>query len=106
MGWTAKASGTAMPRPWTGPSLWSPARHPNSHVGQDAVLLAGPSPASWASPMGRLLAPGERKPAHRNSGNGGNGSPQTLSVFFFFGGGVRRPVARVARSEEHTSELQ
>ena len=32
----------------------------------------------------------------RCGGNGGNGSPQTLSVFVFFGEGVRRTVAGVA----------
>src|ERR1035437_9098216 len=35
-------------------------------------------------------------PTHKDTGNVGNGSPQTLSVFLFFWGGVRRPVAFVA----------
>jgi hypothetical protein len=36
------------------------------------------------------------KPPHTRSGNAGNGSLQTLSVFLFFGRGLLRPVALVA----------
>ena len=45
---------------------------------------------------GGLWPRAERKLAHRESGNGGNGSSQTLSVFCFLGGGPWRPVAFVA----------
>ena len=38
----------------------------------------------------------DSKPAHGEEGNGGNGPPQTLSVFFLFREGAGRPVARVA----------
>jgi len=38
------------------------------------------------------------KPARGKSGNDGNRSPQTLPVFFVFLGGLRRPVAGVARA--------
>jgi hypothetical protein len=44
----------------------------------------------------RLLAPAERRPSTQRNGNGGNRFPPTLSVFFFFGEGVRRTVAFVA----------
>jgi hypothetical protein len=64
---------------WTGPNLWSPARHPNSHVGQTAFLL---DRARRAPALGRRLGPGERKPAHgtrsaREGSNASNKLPQT-----------------------------
>src|ERR1019366_8681889 len=37
-----------------------------------------------------------RRAGRPRTGNAGNGCPQSLSVFFFFWGGVRRPVALVA----------
>ena len=76
---------------WTGPNLWSPARHPDSHVGQDVVLLDR-AVASAVGERCRLACgtaaaasgPREKRPTHSESGNAGNGSLQTLPVFFVF----------------------
>lgn len=63
-----------------------------SRIGLPFSACAGLRPPSKSLPGLRLWDRGgsgllprtERKPAHRKSGNAGNGSLQTLSVFFFF----------------------
>jgi hypothetical protein len=92
MGWTAKASGRAMPRVDRSEPVVS-SRHPNNHVGQTAGLLGRAT--ARAVGLWRLLAPTDKN-QQTESGNGGNEPGRTLSVFFLFWEGVRRLVARVA----------